>query len=130
MQLRREAQLERHHPEDPTDSLKSRERRSQLQPSPPTTPRQQQRFVQPSVRRHSFATWQESPHVSIRLPDQSDQEESLRSTRSYIEERDESPRIERLSSPSSSVRSLAGSTASTSSAQPPVHPPNRKTNRH
>jgi hypothetical protein len=55
MELRREAQLERHHPEDPSDLVKARERRNQLQSSPPPKPKQ------PSLRRHSFATRKESP---------------------------------------------------------------------
>jgi hypothetical protein len=127
MQLRREAQLERHHPEDPSDFLKGRERRSQLQPSPPTTPRQQQlRFAQPSIRRHSFATRKEPPSLSP-LPDQQD---SPRTARSNIDEIDESPRIRRLPSPTSSLRSNAGSTASASSAQPPVKSMYRATTRH
>jgi hypothetical protein len=130
MELRREAQLERHHPEDPTDFLKSRERRSHLRPSSPTTPREQQGYVRPSIRRHSFAIRQEPPPVSPRLSALEDQEESPRSARSYIEQRVPSPRIGRPPSPSSSVRSLAGSVASTSSAQPPVQPTHRTTNRH
>ncbi|CAF1052894.1 unnamed protein product [Adineta ricciae] len=48
IELRREAQLERYHPEDPSDLVKARERRKQLQPSPPVTPREQT-----IVRRHS-----------------------------------------------------------------------------
>jgi hypothetical protein len=126
MELRREAQIERHHPEDPTDFLKSRERRSTVRPSPPTTPREQQRYVQPSIRRHSFATRQEPPPISPRLSTLQDQEESPPSARSYIEERVASPRTGRPPSPSSSVRSLAGSMASTTSAQPP----HRTTKRH
>ena len=126
MELRREAQLERHHPEDPTDFLKSRERRSKIQPSPPSTPREKSRHVQPSIRRHSFATRQEPPTISPRLAALQDQEESPRTARSYIEERVASPRIPRPESPSTSVRSLAGSSASSSSAQPP----HRITNRH
>lgn len=129
MQLRREAQLDRHHPEDPTDFLKSRERRIKLQPSPPTTPRQQQRFDQPSIRRHSFAIRQEPPPISPRLSIVTDQDESPRSARAYMGERGQSPRTQRPASPTSSVRSLAGSVATASSAQPPFHPPKRSTNR-
>lgn len=132
MQLRREAQLERHHPEDPTDFLRSRERRGQLQPSPPSTPRQQDRYVQPSIRRHSFATRQEEPPpVSPRLSALQDQEESPRSARASIGERVRSPRHRPPPpSPSSSVRSVAGSEATSTSAQPPYHPPSRSGNRH
>ncbi len=130
MQLRREAQLERHHPEDPSDFLKARERRSQLQPSPPTTPRRQQEFVQKSTRRHSFATRKEPPPVSPRTSFVLDEEESPQTARSYIDGTGESPRIRRPSSPSTSVRSNAGSVASTSSAQLPVHSPHRTTTRH
>lgn len=54
IELRREAQLERHHPEDPSDLVKARERRKQLHPSPPVTARDQ-----PSIRRHSIATRKE-----------------------------------------------------------------------
>jgi hypothetical protein len=127
MQLRRESQLERHHPEDPSDFVKARERRSQLQPSPPTTPRQQKlRFVQPSIRRHSFATRKEPPSLSPL----GDQENSPRTARSNIDETDESPRGLRLSSPTSSVRSNAGSMDSESSAQPPVQSMYRTTPRH
>lgn len=120
MQLRREAQLERHHPEDPSDLLKARERRSQIQPSPPTTPRtqQQQRFTQPQIRRHSFATRKEPTRLSPRALSQLDRQESLTSPRS---ENDEVPEIPRLSSPASSVRSHTGSVSSASSALPPMH---------
>ena len=130
MQLRREAQLERHHPEDPTDFLKSRERRGRLQPSPPTTPRQQDRFTQPSIRRHSFAIRQEPPPVSPRLSALDNEDESPRSARRYIGDSVRSPRVQPPPSPSSSVRSLAGSVATSASAQPPFHPPNRSSNRH
>jgi hypothetical protein len=44
MELRREAQLEHHHPEDPSDLLKA-----------------QKRQKQPLIRRHSFATRKQSP---------------------------------------------------------------------
>jgi len=44
MELRREAQLEHHHPEDPSDLLKAQERQKR-----------------PLIRRHSFATRKQSP---------------------------------------------------------------------
>ncbi|CAF1325268.1 unnamed protein product [Adineta steineri] len=59
IELRREAQLEHYHPEDPSDLVKARERRHKLQPSPPVSAREQ-----PSVRRHSIAIRKGSP-----LPD-------------------------------------------------------------
>ncbi|CAF0783538.1 unnamed protein product [Adineta steineri] len=124
MQLRREAQLERHHPEDPSDFVKARERRSLMQPSPPGTPKQQQQrqqFVQPSIRRHSFATRQEPPQLSFRTLRLHDQEESHRMNGTYSNELDEQSIIQRSISPSLSVKSNAGSVASTSSAYPPVH---------
>ncbi|CAF2488552.1 unnamed protein product [Rotaria sp. Silwood2] len=130
MQMRRAAQLERHHPEDPSDFVRARERRSQLQPSPPATPRQQERFVQPSMRRHSFATRKEPPSYSPRASPLPDQEESPRTARSYLGEVNESPRIRRPPSPSSSVRSNAGSVASTASAQPPVKSSHGSSTRH
>ena len=130
MQLRRQSQIDSHHPEDPSDFVKSRERRSILQPSPPTTPRQQQRTVQPSIRRHSFATRKEPPPLSPRALFLTEREESPRTPRSYTGNIDESSRILRPPSPSSSVRSNAGSVATSSSAQPPVHPPHRTTDRH
>lgn len=133
MQLRREAQLERHHPEDPSDFLKARERRSQLQPSPPVTPRQQQqqqRFVQPSIRRHSFTTRKEPPQISPRASLILEQEESPRTARSYIDEMRDSPTMRRPASPSTSVRSNAGSVSSASSVQPIIQPSPRTTNRH
>jgi hypothetical protein len=130
MELRREAQLESHHPEDPSDLMKAQERRSRFQPSPPTTPRQQQQtFVQPSIRRHSFATRKEPPTLSPRTLRLHDQQESPRTTRSYIDEMDELPDTQRSPSPSLSVRSNAGSMASTSSAQPPIQKPHRPTTR-
>jgi len=129
MQLRREAQLERHHPEDPLDYIKAR-RRSLLHPSPPTTPRQQRSFVQPSIRRHSFAIRKEPPPLSPRESLAPDEEESPRTVRSYVDELGELPRVRRPSSPSSSVRSNAGSVASTASAQPPVQLSHRSTARH
>ncbi len=130
MQLRRESQIERYHPDDLPDYPKVRERRrSQVQPSPPSTPRQEQRFPQPSIRRHSFATRKEPP-VSPRVSLRADRGGSPRITQSYIDETEESPRIQRSPSPSSSVRSNAGSTASTASALPPVQPSNRTTPRH
>jgi len=92
----------------------------------PTTPRQKLRFAQPTIRRHSFATRQQSPSFSP----QPDQEDSARTPRSYIDEMDESPRERRLASPSKSVRSNAGSVASGSSTQPPVQSMYRTTVRH
>jgi len=130
MELRREAQIVRHHPEDPSDFRQARERRSQVQPSPPTTPRQQQRFVQPSIRRHSIETNKEPPRLSPRASLLLDQEGFPLTARSYITEMDESPRTRRPSSPSSSVRSNAGSMASTSSVHPPVQTSHRTTTRH
>ncbi|UJR08718.1 hypothetical protein I4U23_012975 [Adineta vaga] len=59
IELRREAQLERYHPEDPSDLVKARERRQKLQPSPPVTPREQV-----SVRRHSITTRKEPLSMS------------------------------------------------------------------
>ena len=86
MELRREARLESHHPEDPSDLLVARERRSQLRPSPPTTLRQHQHSVQPSVRRHSFGMRRQPPPVSPRIAPLTDQLESPRSARSYTSE--------------------------------------------
>ncbi|UJR37515.1 hypothetical protein I4U23_030217 [Adineta vaga] len=130
MQLRREAQLERHHPEDPSDLVKARERRSQLQPSPPVTPRQQHdRFLQPSIRRHSFATRKEPSVLSPRTLQLHDQEENRRSTRASIDETGELPNTKRPASPSLSVRSNAGSIASASSAYPPIQTSHRPTTR-
>lgn len=127
MQLRREAQLERHHPEDPSDLLRSRERRSHIQPSPPTTPRtqqqqQQQRFNEPQIRRHSFAIRKEPARLSPRALSQLDRQEFFTSPRSVNEDVSE---MGRLSSPSSSVRSHAGSMSSAASALPPTHRKNR-----
>jgi hypothetical protein len=47
MELRREAQLEHHHPEDPSDFIKAQERQQQS-----------------SIRRHSFAIRTEPPSMS------------------------------------------------------------------
>ena len=47
MELRREAQLEHHHPEDPSDLVKAQERQKQS-----------------SIRRHSFATRKQSSSIS------------------------------------------------------------------
>jgi F-box protein 36 len=129
MQLRRESRLEHYHPEDPSDLVKARERRPHIRPSPPTTPRQQQRFAEPTIRRHSFATRKESPLVSPRASPLPDQERSPRTPRSYIGEMGDSPRTRRPPSPSVSMRSNAGSVASTSSALPPVEAPHRSTTR-
>ena len=126
MQLRRQAQLEHHHPEDPLDLVRARERRSKLQPSPPSTPRQQKNFVQPSIRRHSFATRKQSPRASP-IPDH---DEFAHTAQPYIGGMDDSPRTRRPPSPSLSIRTNAGSVASASSAQPPVQPSHRSTTRH
>jgi len=124
MQLRREAQLDRHHPEDPSDLLKSHERRAKIQPSPPSTPRaQQQRLTEFQIRRHSSATWKEPTRLSPRALSSFDRQEYLTSPRSENEDPSEIPR---LSSPSSSVRSHAGSVSSASSALTPT----RRKNRH
>ncbi|CAF0766433.1 unnamed protein product [Rotaria sordida] len=130
MQMRRASQLERYHPEDPSDFVRARERRAQLQPSPPITSRQQERYIQPSLRRHSFATRKEPPLYSPRTSLIPDEEESPRTARSYLTEVNQSPRIRRPPSPSSSVRSNAGSVASTSSAQPPVKSTRGLSTRH
>ncbi|CAF0884936.1 unnamed protein product [Adineta ricciae] len=130
MQLRREAQLERHHPEDPSDMVKAQERRLRLQPSPPVTPRlSQNRFAQPSIRRHSFATRKESSALSPRTLQLHDQEEHRRSARASIDERSELYTAQRPASPSSSVKSNAGSVASASSAYPPMQTTHRPTTR-
>jgi hypothetical protein len=125
MQLRREAQLDHHHPEDPLDLVRARERRSQIQPSPPTTPRQHERSVQPSIRRHSFATRKDPPSLSP-LPNL---EESPRTDRSYTGGMGGSPRTRRPPSPSLSVRTNAGSVASEASAVSPVQPSYRSPTR-
>lgn len=130
MQLRRAAQIERHHPEDPSDFVKARERRSQIQPSPPSTPRQQERSVQQSLRRHSFATRKERQSDSPRASPLPDRLGSPRLPQSYLDDDDESPRMRRPISPSSSVRSNAGSVASSASAQPPVRQSHGTSKRH
>ena len=131
MQLRRESQVERYHPEDPLDLVRARERRSYIQPSPPTTPRQhQQRYAQPTIRRHSFATRKQPPAISPRASPLPDQEESSRTARSYMSEIGISPRSRRSPSPATSVRTNVGSVASSASAQPPVQSLYRSTNRH
>lgn len=117
MQLRREAQLHSHHPEDPSDIVKARERRSQLQPSPPSTPRQQEHFSKSSVRRHSFATRKESPRSSFRGSPLPDRIGTPRKDQSFIDEDDEA---RRLPSPSSSLRSNAGSMSSRASTRTPL----------
>ncbi|CAF1337061.1 unnamed protein product [Rotaria magnacalcarata] len=128
MQLRRTAQIHRHHPEDPSDFVRARERRSQLQPSPIATPRQQDRAAQPAMRRHSFATRKEPPSYSPRASPLPDEQEPPLTDRSY---KNELPRIRRAPSPASSVRSNAGSDASSSSVQqPPSKPFHGSSNRH
>lgn len=114
MELRREAQLD-YHQEDPSDLLNARQRRPQMQPSPPTTPRQD-RFAQPSIRRHSFTTRKEPMSLSP-LPNR---EGSPRTPRSYIDEMEGSPRTRRLPSPALSVRANAGSPVSTASTPTPA----------
>lgn len=82
MQLRRESKNE--HREDPSDVLKSHERRSKFQPSPPVTARIERPFS-PTIRRHSFANRNSTqPETSLVLP---------------------SPRKDRLYSPSLTDRS-------------------------
>lgn len=115
MELRREAQPERHHEEDPSDLIKARERRVHVQPSPPSTPRQL-RSIQPTLRRHSFANRKEPTVSSPRF--------------SPLPDRLESPRSPRIQSPALSTRSIAGSSASTGSAQPPVQPSARGASHH
>ena len=122
MELRREAQLDSHHREDPSDILKARQRRSQIQPSPPTTPRQD-RFAPPSIRRHSFTTRKEQLSLSP-LPNR---EGSPRTPRSYRDDLDGSPGTHRLPSPALSVRANAGSPVSTASA--PIPAPRSATRR-
>lgn len=108
MELRRSAQLERHHPEDPSDLVQARQRRVHVQPSPPSTPRNE-RSIQPTIRRHSFATRKEPTALTPRF--------------SPLPDRLDSPRSPRIQSPALSTRSNAGSTASAGSAQPPVQHP-------
>jgi hypothetical protein len=90
LELRREAQLEHYHQEDPSDLVKARERQTQIQPN------QQQS----SVRRHSYATRKESPL--------SNRERSARSEMGEME----------TDSPPLSARSNAESVTSTSSTRP------------
>ena len=89
MELRREAQLEHYHQEDPSDLVKARERQTQTQ----------QRQEQFSVRRHSYATRKGSP-----LPSR---ERSARSDIGGME----------TDSPPLSARSNTGSVTSTSSTR-------------
>ena len=71
MQSRRKAQLGR---------------RSLVQPSTPTTPRQQeQRFVRSQIRRYLFITRKKPPTLSLRVLSQLDREESPSSARSHID---------------------------------------------
>ena len=103
MELRREAQLVRHHAEDPSDSIKARQRRAQMHTSPPVA----LEHDQSSIRRHSFATRKEPISMSP-LPNREG------SARSYMSETGDATR---MPSPPVTPRSNPGSARSKASSR-------------